>query len=47
MAVDRPLRLGGLAPRMAERGPECRRKLSLTSLRLRACVNWAKSKLTT
>lgn len=47
LAWDRLLREGVVAPWMAESGSECRRKLSQTSLRLTACVNWAKRRLTT
>ena len=47
LAVGKPFLLGPRAPRRAESGPECRRKASQTSLRPRACVSWAKIKLTT
>ena len=38
------MRLGGVAPRTAESGPECSRRLSHTSLRPSACVSCAKSR---
>ena len=47
LAVEKPFLLGPLAPRMAESGPEFKRKASQTSLRPRAWVSWAKIRLTT
>ena len=41
LACERPFLLGGVAPRKAESGPECRRRLSQTSLRLMEWTSWA------
>jgi IS5 family transposase len=41
VAVERAFLLGGVAPRTAESGPECRRRASQTSLSPMAWVSWA------
>ena len=47
IGCDSPLRLGGVAPRIVESGPECKGSEPPQSFRPIQWLNWASSRLTT